>query len=364
MDSLINPELMTQLSEGAQAMGLKLLAALATFIIGRWIAKIIVAGIKKALMRGKADPTLAGFLGNVAYGLLMAVVVIAALGELGVSTTSAAALLGGAGVAIGLSLKDQLSSFAAGVMLIMFRPFRVGETIKYDESIATVEKIGLKSTHLRSVNGELLVISNTNLLSKEITNYAHLDRRRVQFGIADPVVGDRMIGGDQRVQRVGDRLLVQTGLGPVEIQPRPLGTHLAAGDRGGDDRRQQMQAGMQAHMGVAPVPVEHHGQEQTRRRRCLGTLRGQPVGDGIGGRALDRFGHNPRPPVFGDQPATVAGLTAAGRIEHRPVQDDGAVIGCRQHGRGAVAGIGLGAEDGLGCGQAVAGHERAGSGFL
>jgi small-conductance mechanosensitive channel len=75
------------------------------------------------------------------------------------------------------------SDLFASLSIIFDRPFRVGETIKYDESIATVEKIGLKSTHLRSVNGELLVISNTNLLSKEITNYAHLDRRRVQFGI-------------------------------------------------------------------------------------------------------------------------------------------------------------------------------------
>lgn len=183
MDSLINPELMTQLSEGAQAMGLKLLAALATFIIGRWIAKIIVAGIKKALMRGKADPTLAGFLGNVAYGLLMAVVVIAALGELGVSTTSAAALLGGAGVAIGLSLKDQLSSFAAGVMLIMFRPFRVGDYIEAGGTAGTVEQIKIVATVLKTPNNQEITVPNHEIWGSNIINYSIRPTRRIDLPV-------------------------------------------------------------------------------------------------------------------------------------------------------------------------------------
>ncbi len=183
MDSLLNPELTTRLAEGAEVMGLKLLAALATFIIGRWIAKIVVAGIKKALMRGKADPTLAGFLGNVAYGLLMAVVVVAALGELGVSTTSAAALLGGAGVAIGLSLKDQLSSFAAGVMLIMFRPFRVGDYVEAGGTAGTVEQIKIVATVLKTPNNQEITVPNHAIWGSNIINYSIRPTRRIDLPV-------------------------------------------------------------------------------------------------------------------------------------------------------------------------------------
>src|SRR3546814_9409171 len=89
--------------------------------------------------------------------------------------------LGIGGIAIGLAAQGIFSDLFASLSIIFDRPFRVGETIIYDTSTATVERIGLKSTRLRSVNGELLVISNTNLLAKEITNFAHLHRRRVTF---------------------------------------------------------------------------------------------------------------------------------------------------------------------------------------
>ncbi|MGV3731325.1 MAG: mechanosensitive ion channel family protein [Sphingopyxis sp.] len=114
---------------------------------------------------------------------LFAVAAIVILDNMGVNVTGLVAGLGIGGIAIGLAAQGIFSDLFASLSIIFDRPFRVGETIKYDNSIATVERIGLKSTHLRSVNGELLVISNTNLLSKEITNYAHLHRRRVQFAI-------------------------------------------------------------------------------------------------------------------------------------------------------------------------------------
>ena len=114
---------------------------------------------------------------------LFAVAAIVILDNMGVNVTGLIAGLGIGGIAIGLAAQGIFSDLFASLSIIFDRPFRVGEAIKYDNSVATVERIGLKSTHLRSVNGELLVISNTNLLSKEITNYAHLERRRVQFAI-------------------------------------------------------------------------------------------------------------------------------------------------------------------------------------
>ncbi len=150
-----------------------------------WAREIVLGLIQRRAAAGHKE-TLHNAMGIIRLLIsvaLFAVAAIVILDNMGVNVTGLVAGLGIGGIAIGLAAQGIFSDLFASLSIIFDRPFRVGETIKYDESIATVEKIGLKSTHLRSVNGELLVISNTNLLSKEITNYAHLDRRRVQFGI-------------------------------------------------------------------------------------------------------------------------------------------------------------------------------------
>lgn len=167
----------------AQSMGTKLLLALATFIIGRWIARALVNGMRAAMTRAKVDPILASFLGNVAYGLILAVVIVSALGQLGVSTTSAAALLGGAGVAIGLSLKDQLSSFAAGVMLIMFRPFKQGDFIDAGGVTGVVEEIRIIATVMRTPDNQEVTVPNAQIWGSTITNFNARDTRRISLGI-------------------------------------------------------------------------------------------------------------------------------------------------------------------------------------
>ena len=112
---------------------------------------------------------------------LFAIAAIVILDNMGVNVTGLIAGLGIGGIAIGLAAQGIFSDLFASLSIIFDRPFRVGQTIKYDTSTATVERIGLKSTRLRSVNGEQLIISKTNLLAKEITNFAHLQRRRVTF---------------------------------------------------------------------------------------------------------------------------------------------------------------------------------------
>ena len=150
-----------------------------------WAREIVLGLIQRRAAEGQNE-TLSNAMGIIRLLIsvaLFAVAAIVILDNMGVNVTGLVAGLGIGGIAIGLAAQGIFSDLFASLSIIFDRPFRVGETIKYDMSTATVERIGLKSTRLRSINGELLVISNTNLLAKEITNYAHLHRRRVTFMI-------------------------------------------------------------------------------------------------------------------------------------------------------------------------------------
>lgn len=150
-----------------------------------WAREIVLGLIQRRAAEGNNE-TLSNAMGIIRLLIsvaLFAIATIVILDNMGVNVTGLIAGLGIGGIAIGLAAQGIFSDLFASLSIIFDRPFRVGETIKYDTSTATVERIGLKSTRLRSVNGELLVISNTNLLAKEITNFAHLHRRRVTFTI-------------------------------------------------------------------------------------------------------------------------------------------------------------------------------------
>ncbi|MBE1528795.1 small-conductance mechanosensitive channel [Sphingopyxis sp. OAS728] len=148
-----------------------------------WVREIVLGLIQRRAAEGNNE-TLSNAMGIIRLLIsvaLFAIATIVILDNMGVNVTGLIAGLGIGGIAIGLAAQGIFSDLFASLSIIFDRPFRVGETIKYDTSTATVERIGLKSTRLRSLNGELLVISNTNLLSKEITNFAHLHRRRITF---------------------------------------------------------------------------------------------------------------------------------------------------------------------------------------
>ena len=150
-----------------------------------WAREVILGLIQRRASDGHNE-TLSNAMGIIRLLISVALFAIAAiviLDNMGVNVTGLVAGLGIGGIAIGLAAQGIFSDLFASLSIIFDRPFRVGETIKYDTSTATVERIGLKSTRLRSINGELLVVSNTNLLAKEITNFAHLHRRRVTFAI-------------------------------------------------------------------------------------------------------------------------------------------------------------------------------------
>jgi small conductance mechanosensitive channel len=160
---------------------LNLVIALAIFIVGRWIAKAARGTIKKVMNRHEVDPTLVNFLGNLIYAALLAVVILAALGRLGIETTSMLAIFGAAGLAIGLALKDSLSNFAAGVMLILFRPFRQGDLVEIGGVSGKVEEIRIFSTRLNTGDNISITIPNGNIVSDTISNYTANDERRVDM---------------------------------------------------------------------------------------------------------------------------------------------------------------------------------------
>jgi len=138
--------LSTWISENASTWALQIGIAIAIFVIGKIIARQISKLIQKGMQRAGSDPLLVGFIGNVSYGLLLVAVVLAAIDSLGVNVTSLMAILGAAGLAIGLALKDSLSNFAAGVMIIIFRPFKIGDYITAGGASGSVDERTLPSS--------------------------------------------------------------------------------------------------------------------------------------------------------------------------------------------------------------------------
>ena len=165
--------------------GINFLFALGIFVAGRWLARGIVALIKRLLARGRFDPILANFVTSILNGVLLLVVVIAALDRLGVNTTSLVALIGAAGLAIGLALQDSLKNFAAGVMLIVFRPFKAGDFVEAGGTQGVVERINIFSSTFSTPDNREIIVPNGAIYAGVITNYSARPRRRIDlvFGI-------------------------------------------------------------------------------------------------------------------------------------------------------------------------------------
>ena len=165
--------------------GLKVLAALAIFIIGRWVAKGVRKLVERLMVKSKVDPTLISFTSNMAYIGLLAFIFIAALGQLGIQTTSFIAVLGAAGLAVGLALQGALSNFAAGFLLIIFRPFKVGDLIEGAGVFGVVEAIQIFTTQLKTADNKTVIVPNGKLTDDNIVNWTVKGTRRVDmvFGI-------------------------------------------------------------------------------------------------------------------------------------------------------------------------------------
>jgi small conductance mechanosensitive channel len=164
---------------------INLTIALAIFVIGKWLAKMSQNALGKLLRKRKVDDVLVDFLGTITFALVIIVVVVAAFDQLGIPATSFLAILGAAGLAIGLALKDSLSNFASGVMLVLFRPFTKGDFIDAGGVTGTVDEIRLVSTTLTTGDNKLITIPNSLIYNSTITNFSAKDTRRIDmvFGV-------------------------------------------------------------------------------------------------------------------------------------------------------------------------------------
>ncbi|WP_024789510.1 mechanosensitive ion channel family protein [Lebetimonas sp. JH292] len=163
--------------------GIKIIGAIAIYIIGKWIAKIITNIVKKLLEKSKVDITLVKFLGNLTYIGLLILVIIAALGTLGVDTTSFAAIIAGAGLAVGMALKDNISNFGAGVLILFLRPFKIGDFVEAAGTSGVVDEIGIFNTIMKTGDNRVIIIPNNNIIGNIIINYSREKIRRIDLVI-------------------------------------------------------------------------------------------------------------------------------------------------------------------------------------
>jgi small conductance mechanosensitive channel len=197
-----------KLQEWIALYGLKVVAAIAILVLGRFAAKIVRTLIKRILERGKVDGTLVSFVTSVSYVAMMAFVIIAALGQLEVQTASFVAVLGAAGLAVGLALQGSLANFASGVLMIIFKPFKLGDLIEGGGTMGVVEEIGIFTTEIKTPDNKKVIVPNANITSDNIINYTSKGIRRVDMvaGVSysddlDKVrkVLEEILAGDDRI---------------------------------------------------------------------------------------------------------------------------------------------------------------------
>lgn len=161
--------------------GLKFVIAIVIFFIGKWLSRLFSNLLKRAMTRAGTEVTLVSFVGSITYMLLLAFTIVAALGHLGIQTASFVAIIGAAGLAIGLALQGSLANFAAGVMLIVFKPFKVGDYVEAGGTAGTVESIMIFSTKLATPDNKTIYVPNGQVYSDVIINYSEKPTRRIDM---------------------------------------------------------------------------------------------------------------------------------------------------------------------------------------
>ncbi len=206
--------------------GIKLAVAIAILAIGYWLTNKIVALVKRLMGKTEIDGILIDFTGTVLKTVLLLVISIAALNQLGVDTTSLIALLGAAGLAVGLALKDSLQNFASGVMLILLRPFTKGDFVEIAGVSGVVDQVGLFSTQLHTGDNREIIIPNGKIYGDTITNYSARDTRRVDmtFGIGyednlkqAKQILERLVSEDERVLKEPAPVVALAELGDSSV---------------------------------------------------------------------------------------------------------------------------------------------------
>lgn len=170
-----------KIQEWIALYGLKIIAAALIIIIGRFVAILLRKLIRKLLKKSKVEETLVSFITSMSYVAMMVFIIIAALNQLGFQTASFVAVLGGAVLAVGLALQGSLSNFAAGVLMIIFKPLKVGDFIEAGGSSGVVEEIGIFTTVLKTPDNKKVIIPNAKVTGDKIVNFTAKDQRRVDI---------------------------------------------------------------------------------------------------------------------------------------------------------------------------------------
>jgi small conductance mechanosensitive channel len=219
----LNPQLIGEL---VLSWSGRILAAAALFLIGRFVARLLAEWFSRAVLRVGMDQTLARFFASLIYIGLLLFVTLTAVSALGVPTTNFLALLGAAGLAVGLALKDSLSNFSSGVMLVFFRPFQVGDTVTAAGVTGVVDTIGMFSTVIKTADNVVVTVPNSLVYSGTIQNFTAERTRRTEFLVWTSYEGStsdalslirELVTEDQRVLATPPPEVVVQELGPTGV---------------------------------------------------------------------------------------------------------------------------------------------------
>ena len=221
-----------KMMEALTLYGMKIIAAVVIIVVGLWISKIIKNCFVKTLQKKEVDPTLVGFFASMLHGGLVIFVVISAISKLGVQTTSFVAVIGAAGLAVGLALQGSLSNFAAGILLILFKPFKVGNFVKAGGEAGVIVEVGIFTTELKTPDNVQIIIPNSTIMGSAITNVSAHPTRRIDMTLgvgydddlnkAKQIIED-LLAADERVLKdpVATIAVAKLGDSSVEFVIRP-----------------------------------------------------------------------------------------------------------------------------------------------
>ena len=213
VNELMGPDFAERAYALIASFGTDRLTAIVIFVVGRWVARWLARLTERAMEKADADSTLIGFVRSIVYIALLTFVVMAAIAQLGIQTTSFIAVLGAAGFAIGLALQGSLGNFAAGVMMIIFRPFKAGDFVEAAGIAGVVEEIKIFTTTLRTGDNKTIIVPNSNITSSIIVNYSAKPTRRVDLtvGVSYSDNLDKVREVISGIIAADDRVLVDPG---------------------------------------------------------------------------------------------------------------------------------------------------------
>ncbi|MDI4660742.1 MULTISPECIES: mechanosensitive ion channel domain-containing protein [unclassified Cobetia] len=216
----------SQLFEMGLQWGGTLLSALAVLVFGMWVAKRLTRWATSLLHRKSMDEAAAGFVGQIAYAILVVMVLLTALDQLGVDTTSMIAALGAAGLAIGLALQSSLSNLASGFLLVTLRPFKKGDYVEAAGTSGSVDQITMLQTRLVTPDNRKVTVPNSSVMSNTITNYSALPTRRLDLVVGvsydDDIrqvkaVLEELVAGDERIMKEPSHLIAVSELADSSV---------------------------------------------------------------------------------------------------------------------------------------------------